>query len=430
MGRHQRQEINADDRALNRVTIRSDCAFCDGPLEDFLDLGTVALAGGFLSVPIATPEPKFQLRVAMCGTCGMAQLRDIVDPQLMFQDYFYQSSQVGSLKQHFERYARFIADTVLGTPESTVVEIGCNDGVLLKPLAEHGVRTLIGVDPATNVVSQIDDPRIHIYNTFFTETLAKTVRSEQGSADLILANNVFAHIPDIQDAIRGVAALLASDGLFMFEVHDFEKIVHKLQYDMIYHEHMYYYSVAAADKAFRAHGLHVVNVEKIATHGGSLRIYVAHEASPNRQRKPIVDQMIAGDNASGLTSIATLRRYGQEVEQTKIQLKQYIDELDRSGAVIDAYGASGRANTILQYCNLGGNRIRRIYDDAAAKWGHVTPGTHIPIWPSERMEENPPTHILVLAWPYLEPIKRKCEGFLKAGGKLIVPLPELQVIDR
>lgn len=429
MGRHQHQEIKSDVRALNRVTERSDCAFCAGSLEDFLDLGTVALAGGFLSVPLATPEPKFQLRIAMCADCGMAQLRDIVDPELLFQNYFYQSSQVGSLKQHFQNYAQFLSENVLNTSHSTVVEIGCNDGVLLKPLADRAIRTLIGIDPATNVVGQIDDPRIHIYNAFFTETVAQEVHREQGAADLILANNVFAHIPDIQSAIRGVSALLARDGLFVFEVHDFEKIVHKRQYDMIYHEHMYYYSVAAADKVFKRYGLQVVDVEKIATHGGSLRLYVAHKTAPNRPRKSVVDRMVANDAANGLTDIGALRRYGQEVAQTKSQLTDYIKEIDRNGAVIDGYGASGRANTILQYCNLGGNQIRRIYDDAAAKWGHVTPGTHIPIWPSERMMETPPTHILVLAWPYLEPIKQKCEAFLSAGGKLIVPLPDLQVIE-
>ena len=246
------------------------CAFCGhDDLNQVIDFGEVALAGAFLKQSDFQQERKFPLRVCFCPKCHAVQVTDKVDPALMFANYFYFSSAIRTLREHFVDYATEVVARFLDQPQlSTVVEIGCNDGVLLKPLADQGVGTPVGVDPATNILKAIDDARVHVVNDFFGDKVADQILHRFGKADLVVANNVFAHIPDINGVTAAINKILKDDGVFVFEVHYLGKIIQDLQYDMIYHEHLYYYSLAGAGEPFRT-----------SWHGG-----VRHQADPDPRR--------------------------------------------------------------------------------------------------------------------------------------------------
>ena len=244
-----------------------------------MDFGEVALAGGFLKLEQFDQEQRFPLRVYFCEDCYAVQVVDKVPPDVLFHNYFYFSSSINTLREHFRQLRRGSHGAIPETRLGNGLEFGCNDGVLLRPLADQGVRTVIGVDPAKNIVASIDDPRVTIVNDFFTEQVADRIVAEHGTIDMIMANNVYAHIPDIQGTTRAVARALSDDGVFVFEVHYLGKVVDDMQYDMIYHEHLYYYSLLSAMKHFERYGMMVFDIKPIPIHAGSMRFYVCKNGS-------------------------------------------------------------------------------------------------------------------------------------------------------
>jgi methylation protein EvaC len=412
-------------------SFRDACAFCGSrALEQIIDFGDVALAGAFVKPPQFASEPRYRLRAFFCTDCFALQLPDIVDPAELFANYFYFSSAIRSLREHFLDYAAEVVARFLEPERSTVVEIGCNDGILLKPLADHGVRTPIGVDPASNIVQAIADPRITVVNDFFGSAVAARIRGKHGPADLIVANNVYAHIPDINDVTRGVADLLAEDGVFVFEVHHLGSVMRGLQYDMIYHEHLYYYSLLALENHLRRHGLAVFDVKRIPIHGGSIRYYACKRES--RWAKAVTNRvlLLRHDEASqGLDRVETFQHFAAEIARRKDTLMAFLDRLRSAGKRVAGYGASGRANTIIQYCGIGHAHMEYMIDDAPAKWGFYTPGSHFEIRSADALQSDRPDCLLVLAWGYLNEIAEKCKPYLDAGGRLLTPLPEVRLMS-
>jgi methylation protein EvaC len=410
---------------------REACAFCGGrALQPIIDFGDVALAGAFVKPPQFATEPRYRLRVVFCTDCLALQLPDVVDPAQLFANYFYFSSAIRSLREHFLDYASEVVARFLRPEHATVVEIGCNDGILLKPLADHGVRTAIGVDPATNIVQTIGDPRITIVNDFFGSAVARRIRDKHGAADLIVANNVYAHIPEINDVTRGVGELLAPNGVFVFEVHHLGSVLRGLQYDMIYHEHLYYYSLLALENHLRRHGLKVFDVKRIPIHAGSIRYYVCRADS--RWAKTVtnrVDLLRQDELAQGLDRVETFQHFAAEIAQRKDILMRYLERLRKAGKCVAGYGASGRANTIIQYCGIGRDHLDYMIDDAPAKWGYYTPGSHLEIRSSEALQKDPPDCLVVFAWGYLYEIAEKCKPYLDRGGRLLTPLPEVRLMS-
>src|SRR6201746_629050 len=249
------------------------CSFCDSKrLGLGVDFGEVGLAGACLKPEQFAAERTFPMRLHFCRDCYAVQVTDKVPPDVMFQNYFYFSSSIGTLRDHFAQYAAEVATRFLDPAKATVLEFGCNDGVLLRPLADQGIRTVIGVDPASNVVATIDDSRVQVVNDYFTEEVARGVVAEFGKVDLIMANNVYAHIPDIQGTTRAVAEALRPDGVFAFEVHYLGKVIDELQYDMIYHEHLYYYSLLSVMNQLPRYHMVVFDIKPIPIHGGSIRV--------------------------------------------------------------------------------------------------------------------------------------------------------------
>lgn len=407
----------------------SKCAFCDSTaMREVIDFGQVALAGGFIKEEDFSRETKFPLRVHFCENCYAMQVVDKIDPALMFQNYFYFSSAIRTLKEHFVDYATEVVARFLNPEQSTVLEFGCNDGVLLRPLADQRVRTLIGVDPATNIINSINDPRITTINDFFDEAVAEDVVSRFGRVNLVLANNVYAHIPDIRGVTRAIKNVLEDDGVFIFEVHYLGKILNELQYDMIYHEHLYYYSLLALENHFARYGMIVFDVKPVAMHGGSVRYYVCKDGSRHsREVSARVEMMRKEELANGFDRRETYENFAEEVASRKAKLMEVLDRLRAKGRTVAGYGASGRANTMIQYCGIGHRHLEYMIDDAPAKAGYFTPGSHFLIRSNDILRENAPDYLLIFAWSFYNEIAAKCRDYLERGGRLMVPLPDVRV---
>jgi SAM-dependent methyltransferase len=419
------------DNKVTNLTTRNTCAFCESAsLEQIIDFGNVALAGAFLKPEEFQAERLFPLRVHYCTDCYALQVIDIVNPAVLFANYFYFSSAIPSLRDHFVDYANEVVPRFLDPGHATAVEIGCNDGILLKPIADHGVRTVIGVDPATNIVSTINDPRITVINTFFSHSVAQEIRKNNGPAQLIVANNVFAHIPDINDVTAGIAHLLDTNGVFVFEAHYLGSVVNGLQYDMIYHEHLYYYSLISLEKHLSRHGLVVFDLKSIGIHGGSARFYICRKTSLRAKAIAAnVFRVRKEELERGYDRVEFFQRFASEIALRKRRLMDILEDARCRGMRVAGYGASGRANTIIQYCGITQDHVEYMIDDASAKWGYCTPGSHIEIRSRDSLTKDKPDYLLVFAWAYLNEIARNCRDYLEQGGKLLTPLPEVRRIS-
>jgi methylation protein EvaC len=406
------------------------CSFCDSKrLGLVMDFGEVGLAGAFLKPEQFATERTFPMRLRFCRDCYAVQVTDKVPADLLFQNYFYFSSSIGTLREHFAGYAAEVTRRFLDPPNASVLEFGCNDGVLLRPLADQKIRTVIGVDPASNVVATIDDSRVKVINDYFTESVARQVVAEYGHVDLIMANNVYAHIPDIQGTTRAVSEALHPDGVFAFEVHYLGKVIDELQYDMIYHEHLYYYSLLSVINHLARYDMMVFDVEPISIHAGSMRFYACKKGSKRAGSiSPAVKALEAEELLRGFDRYETYLAFSNSVAAHRDRLVSLLAELRREGHRIAGYGASGRANTMIQYCGINHDHLDYMIDDAPAKAGFFTPKSHFEIFPSSVLErDDRPDYLLVFAWSFFEEIRNKNSKYLSRGGRMILPLPEVSI---
>jgi methylation protein EvaC len=393
-----------------------------------MDFGEVALAGAFLKQEQFAGERKFPLRVYFCDECFAVQVVDKVPPDILFHNYFYFSSSIGTLRDHFREYAKEITQRFLEPSKATVLEFGCNDGVLLRPLADQGIRTVLGIDPAKNIVETINDPRVRVINNYFTEEVARYLLAQYGKVDVIMANNVYAHIPDIQGTTRAVELALAENGVFVFEVHYLGKIVEEMQYDMIYHEHLYYYSLVSAIKHFERYGMVVFDIKPVPIHAGSMRFYVCKRGSVHDKPSQAVKTLEAEEREKGYDQFETFKLFSEDVARTRAALMELLRNLKAGGHSIVGYGASGRANTLIQYCGITHELLDYIVDDAPAKVGFYTPGSHFLIEPSTVLARHAaPNYVLVFAWSFIDEIRKRNAVYLSNGGSMILPLPTVSI---
>jgi SAM-dependent methyltransferase len=394
-----------------------------------MDFGEVALAGGFLTQAEFLSELKYPLRLYFCHDCFAVQVIDKVDAEVLFKDYFYFSSSIKTLRDHFSDYAKYVTSRFLNPSESSVLEFGCNDGVLLKPLADQKIKRVIGVDPATNIVRAINDPRITVINDFFGSSVAEDVVALYGQVDMVLANNVYAHIPDIQGITDAIYDVLTMDGVFIFEVHYLGNVIDGIQYDMIYHEHLYYYSLLSAMKHFERHKMKIFDLDLVPTHAGSIRFYVCKVGGKyEHQVSDAVANLLQKEIASGYHLPQTFTRFALDVSNQKKDLMDLILRLKDEGKTIAGYGASGRANTMIQYCGIDQDHLSYMIDDAPAKTGFFTPGSHFKICSSSILSnQNPPDYLLIFAWSFLKEITIRNQKYLDDGGMFIIPLPEVKI---
>ena len=410
----------------------SCCSFCQSTnIEKLVEFGHMSLAGGFLKKESFLREKKYPMTLVYCKDCYMVQILEKIDPIEMFNDYFYFSSAINTLSEHFNEYANEIFEKFQLSNKSKVLEFGCNDGILLKPLSKIGIGTVIGVDPALNVINTINNKDIDLYPGFFNEEMAKNIKKDHGKLDVIMANNVFAHIVNINSTTKGVKNLLSKEGVFVFEVHYLGNVISDLQYDMIYHEHIYYYSLISAIEHFKRFNMTVFDIKKIPIHGGSYRFYVSHSDSElalnmSSSVKDLQDKEIA----YGYNKVDTYLSFAESIYMLRDNLNSLLKNLKLQGKKVYGYGASGRANTVLQFCNINSSLIDFIIDDAPAKQGFFTPGSHIEITsPQILLGDNKPDFILLFAWTFESEIRKRNKDFFKNGGKIILPLPEIKILD-
>jgi len=392
----------------------------------FLDLGTMPLAGNFLTGSEVGHERRYPLRIFYCRDCSLVQVLDVVSPKVLFSDYRYLSSVTATLREHFERYAADLAQSLAKTEDPFVIEIGCNDGVLLKPLQDQGVRVL-GVEPAMNVAKVARERGIDVVTGFFDESLAERIAESDGPASILTASNVFAHIDALDGVVRGVAKLLRPDGVFIVEVHYLRELLRQMQYDFFYHEHLCYYSLTALVPFLARYGLRVVDAKTIPIHAGSIRIFARPWTSSHPPSRRLTG-MLARERREGLASASTYVRFGKKVASHGARLRGTLVRLQSRGKTLAGYGAPGRGNTLLCHSRIGRDLLPYIVDASPSRHGRFTPGTHIPILPPDEFRKNPPDYALMLAWSYYHEIVSKERSFVRGGGRFIVPLPELRVV--
>jgi hypothetical protein len=393
-----------------------------------VDLGKSPLCESFLpSERLETMEPFYPLHVRVCTECWLAQLPSFVPPDEIFHEYAYFSAYSDSWVEHARAYVEMITSRLSLDSQSFVVELASNDGYLLQHFVPKGVPVL-GIDPAANVAPAAEERGVPTLVEFFGAELAERLVDERGHADLVLGNNVLAQVPDLNDFVAGVSILLAPQGTTTFEFPHLARLLEGLQYDTIYHEHFGYFSLTAIRKVFAAHGLSVVDVEELPSHGGSLRVYGAH-ASEAREPAQAVAELIAREEAEGLLDPDLYHRFAQDVEESKRALLELLIELRRQRKHVVGYGAPGKGNTLLNYCGIRTDLLDYTVDRNPYKHGRFTPGTHIPILPPERIAETRPDAILILPWNLAREIAAQLAYTNEWGAKLIVPIPTATVLE-
>jgi methylation protein EvaC len=407
----------------------TSCRLCgSSEMKTFIDFGDFPLAGAFLKPDQVANERLYPMGMQFCRACSNVQVDTVIPVDVLFKNYFYFSSAIQTLRDHFGQLADEVKERFASSTSALAVEIGCNDGVFLRHLATRGIRN-VGVDPAENVVATIKDPGVNAITGTFDTGVAGRIVKEFGKADVIVSSFSFAHIDDMHEVMRAIDTVLADDGVFIFEIYYLGIVLNEMQYDMMYHEHMSYYTLAALEKFFDAYSLEIFEVRRIPLRSGTVRFYAQRKRQHPHPISPSVKAQRSEELASGLLEAGTYESFAQRVEKTKLALLTLLNELKSKGKRIIGYGASGRATTIMNYCGIDQRYLDFVVDDAPAKHGFLTPGTHIPIKPWSAVEDSPtkPDYALVFAWPFIEEVKRRRAEYLAQGGKFIVPLPGVAV---
>ena len=394
--------------------------------ELILDLGHQPLANNLLCPgDLHKPEPRFPLRLFVCPGCWLVQITDLVPPVELFSEYLYFSSFSEAMLQHARNAAgRYTVEFGLDK-ESLVIEIASNDGYLLKNFVATQIPCL-GIEPAANIASVARDQGIETLGEFFGESLARKLAAECRVADLILGNNVFAHAPDPNDFVAGLRTLLKPGGRIVLEFPYAVEMIAQCEFDTIYHEHVFYFTLTSLQPLFRRHGLDVLHVEQLPIHGGSLRIFAGHAG--RHPTHASVAALQAEETRQGVATPHYYAGFARRVAATKRALCDLIDRLKHQGKTIAAYGASAKGSTLLNFFGLGNAEIEFVADRSPYKQGRLTPGTHLPIVPAEELVIRMPDYTLLLTWNFADEILRQQADYRQRGGKFILPIPEVKIV--
>ncbi len=414
------------NRAANGNS-RGPCIVCEKrTVKQFLDLGRTALANKFLNrEELATAEPTYPLQVGFCHTCGHVQLTEAVPPQAMFEDYLYISSASDTLKAHLYDLSDVVVHRYGLAANDLVIDIGCNDGTLLKGFRRHSVRVL-GVDPAQNLAKLTRDDAIDRYVGFFTATAAQEIVHKWGKATAVTATNTFPHIPQLQDFIDGVKTVLAPSGVFVIEAHYLVDLLEQGAFDTIYHEHVSYWAVGPMVYLFNKAGMEVVHVERLPLHHGQIRIFAQRKGEGHVRSS--VEELLAMERSLQIQKFATYQRFAETTRKIKSDLHAMIGALRNAGKKLAAYGAPAKGNTLLSFLEVGPEALLYIADRSPLKQGRYTPGSHIPVVSPGRLLTDQPDYTLLLAWNFVDEILEQQAEYRRRGGRFIVPVPRVRVI--
>lgn len=414
---------------MQTLSRRKSCRLCDSTsLELAVPIKASPIADAYVpAARLGQPQEIYPLDLYLCGDCGHVQNLDVVNPEVLFRDYLYTSSSSGGLVEHFRKYAADVVADLNIQRDSLVVEIGSNDGSLLKFFKAQGMRVL-GIDPAREIAKQATESGVETLPEFFGSKLATHIRKVYGGASVLCANNVFAHADDLADIVRGIREVLADDGVFVFEVSYLVDIVDNFLFDTVYHEHVSYHSVAPLAKFFERMGMQLIDVQRIASKGGSIRGFAQRLPEGKRPVQPIVDELISIEKSRGFDQIQLYRDYANRIDQRKTALNAFLDREIANGKMIAGYGASTTTTTLMWHFELT-RKLAFVADDNPVKYGLYCPACHVPIVPSDELYVRRPDYVVILAWQYASPIIKKHDRFIKEGGSFVMPLIELKVLS-
>jgi SAM-dependent methyltransferase len=388
------------------------------------DLGMQPPSNAFLPLEALDEMERFYpLQAFVCGSCFLVQVDEFESPAEIFSDYAYFSSFSNTWLARAERYAGSMTDHLALNERSLVVEIGSNDGYLLQYFFRYGVPVL-GIDPAANCAEEASKRGVETIVAFFGRDVADRLVADGKHADLIVANNVLAHVPDLNDFVAGIALLLASHGVATIEVPHLLALIEKTEYDTIYHEHFSYFSVGTAQKVFAAHGLDIVDVEELPTHGGSVRMWARRAGSTEIGER--VGRVLARESEAGLTSLETYRQFSVAVVESKLSLWEFLIGASRGGKSVAAYGAAAKGNTLFNYCGVRQDLVSYVVDRNPYKQGRYLPGSRIPVYPVERVVQTRPDYLLILPWNIADEISSEMAVIREWGGRFVTAIPRVR----
>jgi len=403
------------------------CRICGSPIEVFMSFGPMPIANGFLTSDQIPNEYFFELAPAYCESCEMFQLVEQPAPEKMFhENYAFFSSTSRYMQAHFERFAGLVQERVLSDrSDPFVVELGSNDGIMLRHFKARGQRHL-GVEPSSNVADVARAAGIQTISEFFDKDLADRIVAEHGHADAVLSANVMCHIPNLSMVAEGVRRLLKPDGILMFEDPYLGDMIAKTSYDQIYDEHVFIFSASSVRNAFGRHGLELIDVQPQITHGGSMRYMLAprgsHPVSEN------VAAQIAKEQAQGLNRLEAYLRFKANCENSRVRLMETLNDLHAKSKRVVGYGATSKSTTVINYCGITIDHVAWISDTTPIKQGKLTPGSHIPVRPYEEFVKNYPDYALLFAWNHAAEIREKEKAYMEVGGKWIYFVPKVEIV--
>lgn len=411
----------------NDNNVTKPCISCgSNQLQLVLSLGRTPLANALLSADqLKATEPRYPLDLVFCPNCTLVQILESVSPDTLFRDYVYFSSFSDTMVQHSEALVKSLRDSRQLNNQSLVVEVASNDGYLLQFYKQANIPVL-GIEPAINIAQVAEQKGIPTISEFFDVALVKQLIEQGRKADIIHAHNVLAHVTDLNGFVEGLHLLLKEDGLVLIEVPYVKDMIDHVEFDTIYHEHLCYFSLTALDKLFTRHGLLIERAEKVAIHGGTLRLYIGQATAV--KRGPSVLTLLEEETQAGIGRFEFYQTFATRVNQLKQELLQLLTQLKREGKHIAAYGAAAKGSTLLNYFGIGQEMLDFVVDRSTYKQGHFMPGVKLPIYGPKKLLEAKPEYVLILAWNFATEIIAQQTAYQKLGGQFIVPIPELKVV--
>ena len=415
-------------KSLNEVIYRrKDCRACaSGELDLIFALKPTPIGDAFVTEDrVGKEQPLYPIDLFMCRSCGLAQLLDVIDPDLLYGDYLYVTGSSFGLAEHFAAYARHVVTRCKLSPRSLVVDLGSNDGTLLRPFQGLEMKVL-GVEPASHIAAEATRTGVVTYGEYFTPELAKRIVAEHGRAKAVTANNVFANIDELQPWAVGINELLAPDGVFIFESFYLADLVKNMVFDFIYHEHLTAFSVKPVRALFEKVGLQLIAIERVPTKGGSLRYFIQRLGGPLADDGSVTD-FLAYEEKCRLYDKQTYVAFAAKIDRLKQSTREYLAKVKAAKKTVAAFGASITGTTLIYHFEIG-DFIDFMVDDNPAKVGRFSPGLHIPVLASSALEEKRPECVVTLAWRYADHFISQHEEYVASGGKFVVPVPEFRVV--